>query len=64
MSYSLDAKGIYTEVAEKYQRSQRRFDQHKIYKNFLYSSGMTEIFFSKVTPQPLPLSLEKDLEKI
>ena len=31
------------------------------YKNFLYSSGITEIFSSEVTPQLLPLSLEKDL---
>ena len=64
MSYSSEAKGIYTEVAEQYQRSQRRVDLHKIYKNCLYISSITEIFFSEVTPHLLPLSLEKDLEKI
>ena len=62
MSYSSEAKGIYTEVAEQYQRSQRRVDQHKIYKTFLYSLGITEIFFSEVTPQLLPLSLCKKFD--
>ena len=28
----------------------------KIYKNCLYSSGITEISLTKVTPQPLSLS--------
>ena len=57
MSYSSEVKRIYTEVVEQYQRSQRRVDQHKIYKNFLSSSGITKIFFFEVTPQLLPLSL-------
>ena len=57
MSYSSEAKEIYTKVVEKYQRSQRGVDQDKIYEKCLYSSGITKIFHSKVTPQPLPLIL-------
>lgn len=49
------AREITVVCIESILENQRKINPYKDYKSFLYSSGITEIFLTQVTPQPLPL---------